>query len=376
MRGEVVDPTPQRVEVLGREVVERHPAVRFRRAHRGDEHAGARREPAEPAHDVAELLEAEVAREPGLGDHVVGELQRDPVLDDRVVGVGDVAERPGVQEHGLVLEGLHEVGLDRVAHDDGHRAGDPEIVGGHRASVAGRGHDDPAEPCAKVLEIARQGEDRHDLRRRGDHEALLPGDAVDLAAEPDHGVAELAVVDVEGARPGDRLGVDLERVAVVDRRVERGRQQVVRRGDRVEVAVQVEVDLFHRDDLGVAAAGAAALDPEDRPHRRFAQGEDHVLADRAEALGERDGGRGLALAGLRRRDRRRDHELAVRAVGEAVQDRQRHLGSRRAVRAELLGLDPGVGRDLRDRAQLRGLGDLESGQHVRTLLGDGGVTGH
>ncbi len=106
------------------EVVERHAPVGLRRADRGDEHAGAGREAAEPAHDVAELLEPEVAREARLGDDVVGELQRDAVLDDRVVRVGDVAERTGVQQDRLSLERLDEVRLDRVAHDHRHRAGD------------------------------------------------------------------------------------------------------------------------------------------------------------------------------------------------------------------------------------------------------------
>ena len=118
-----------------------------------------------------------------------------------------------------------------------------------------------------------------------------------LPAEPDHGVAELAVVDVEGARPGDRLSGSIPSgLPWIDRRVERGRQQVVRRGDGVEVAVEVEVDLLHRHDLRVAAARAAALDAEDRAHARLAKREHDPLADRAEALGERDGGRGLALA--------------------------------------------------------------------------------
>ena len=139
----------------------------------------------------------------------------------------------------------------------------------------------------------------------------------------------------------------LERVAVVDRRVERRRQQVVRGRHRVEVAVEVEVDVLHRHDLRVAAAGAAALDAEDRAHRRLAQAEHHLLADLAEALRQRDAGRRLAFAGLGRRDRGGDHELAVRALGEAVQDRQRRPCPVRAVRPELLGLDARRRGDLR-----------------------------
>ena len=42
-----------------------------------------------------------------------------------------------------------------------------------------------------------------------------------------------------------------------DRRVDGGGQEVVGRGHRVEVPGQVEVEVLHRDDLAVAAAGGA-----------------------------------------------------------------------------------------------------------------------
>ena len=108
---------------------------------------------------------------------------------------------------------------------------------------------------------------------------------------------------------------------------------------RVEVAVEVEVDLLHRHDLRVAAAVAAALDAEDRAHARLAQAEHHVLADLAEPLGERDARRRLALAGLRGRDRGRDDQLAVGPVGEAVEDRELDLRAVAAVLLQLVGLD-------------------------------------
>ena len=49
----------------------------------------------------------------------------------------------------------------------------------------------------RSCEVARQREDRHDLGRRGDHELVLARDAVRLAAEADHRVAQLAVVHVD-----------------------------------------------------------------------------------------------------------------------------------------------------------------------------------
>ena len=176
-------------------------------------------------------------------------------------------------------------GFDRVPHHHRHRAGDPELLGRHRlAVVRSIGHDDPAEPRAQILQVGRQREDGHDLGRRRDHELVLARDAVRLPAQPDDGTrsSRSFTSSVRGHVIDWR--VDVQRVAVVDRRVERRGEQVVRGGDRVEVAVEVEVDLLHRHDLRVAAAGAAALDAEHRPHRRLAEAQHDVRAERAEAL--------------------------------------------------------------------------------------------
>ena len=228
---------------------------------------------------------------------------------------------------------------------------------------------DPAEALAQVGDVGGEREDRHDLGRRGDDELVLARDPVDLAAEPHDRVAELAVVHVERPGPRDRRRVDVQRVPVVQRRVERGGEQVVGGRHGVEVAVQVEVDLLHRHDLRVAAAGAAALDAEDWSHRGLAETEHRALADLPEPLGERDRGGGLALAGLRRRDGSGDDELAVGPLREALEDRKGHLGSIPPVRLQLLVGDPRLGGDLRDGAQDGLLRDLESALHPAQASG-------
>ena len=60
--------------------------------------------------------------------------------------------------------------------------------------------------------------------------------------------------------------------------------------DRVDVAGEMEVQVLHRHDLRVAAAGRAALDPEDRAERRLAEREHRLPADagRAPASSETD----------------------------------------------------------------------------------------
>ena len=52
---------------------------------------------------------------------------------------------PGVHERRLPLERLHDVRLDRVLHDHGHRAGHLQHLRRHRLAVDGRRHDDAPE---------------------------------------------------------------------------------------------------------------------------------------------------------------------------------------------------------------------------------------
>ena len=62
-----------------------------------------------------------------------------------------------------------------------------------------------------------------------------------------------------------RQRVDLELVAVHEMSVDHGGEQVVGGADGVDVAGEVEVEVLHGNDLGVAAAGGAALDAEHGP---------------------------------------------------------------------------------------------------------------
>ena len=58
----------------------------------------------------------------------------------------DVGERAAVENGGVVLQRLHQVGLDGVLEQHGHRAVGLEVAGAHRLAVAGVGDDDVAQP--------------------------------------------------------------------------------------------------------------------------------------------------------------------------------------------------------------------------------------
>ena len=234
----------------------------------------------------------------------------------------DVRERPAVHEGRLTLERLHEVRLDRVLEDDGHRARGLDPLGGHRLALVRLADRDAPEPLAEVAEVARDGDEGHDLARGRDVEPGLARRAVRAAAEARDDVPEVPVVHVHAAAPGDRERIDPRLVAVVQVRVDERREQVVRRGDGVQVAREVQVQVLHRDDLGVAAARRAALHAEHGAERRLAQAEHRLPPEGAESLRQGDGRRRLPLPRRGRRDRRDVDELRVRAVAEPIDDRE------------------------------------------------------
>ncbi len=314
--------------------------------------------------DVDELLGTEVGTEAGLGHDVVGELERRRRGDDRVAAVRDVGERTAVDERRGALEGLHEVGAERVLEQHGHRALGLQVVRGDGPLLARVAHDDVAEATLEVLERGREAEDRHDLAGDDDVEAVLARVAVGRAAQRDGDVAQRAVVEVDDALPRDPAYVDAQLVAVVDVVVDERGEQVVGELDRAEVAGEVEVDVLHRDDLGVAAAGGAALHAEHRAERRLAEADHGVLADTAETVAEADSRRGLALAGRRGADGRHQDEVRPLARGLGVEPVQADLGLVVAIGVDRVVGDVELRGDGADPLHLGGLGDLDVGEHV------------
>ena len=96
-------------------------------------------------------------------------------------------------------------------------------------------------------------------------------------------VAQLAVVHIDQAPPQHALEVDVQLVALVDMVVEHSGEQVVRRADGVEVAGEVQIDVFHRQTFGHSRRPAAPpLTPNTGPKEGSAQGDNRIFADMAQ----------------------------------------------------------------------------------------------
>ncbi len=126
----------------------------------------------------------------------------------------------------------------------------------------------------------------------------------------------------------------------------------------MEVASEMQVDVFHRHDLGVAAASRATLHAEARAERRLAQCNDGLLADLVQAVAQADRRGGLAFARWCRVDGGDEDQLAVRLGFQRVDIRQCHLGLGVAVGNQIRLRNAQLLADLHDRFHLGFAGNL------------------
>ena len=275
--------------------------------------------------------------------------------------------------------------------------------------------DDTAHAVAHIGQVGGQGQDGHDLGGDGDVKAGVAGH-VFFGAKTDLDLAQEAVVGIDHTAPGDAGRIDIQAgkagflgggqlvgIGLVDAEflqpAQHGRreltvalliggaqgveqlfvigllgfvenasvdgrgQQVIGCGDGVDIAGQVQVEIFHRDDLAVTAAGRAAFDAKGRTLAGLADaGEDPLAEVGAERLAQTHHGGALALTERGGSDGGHIDVLAIRDVLEALQHIQANLGFVSPVKLDLLWQQADFLSYQLDRLQLGCLSDLDIGR--------------
>src|SRR5215212_2482195 len=141
----------------------------------------------------------------------------------------------------------------------------------------------------------------------------------------------------------------------------------------MNIACQMQIEIFHGDDLGVAAARRAALDAKCRPLRGLADDRDDAFAQvRAECLTHANRRRGLALSQWSGRDGGHIDVFSVRTFREAVEDLELDLGFIGTIQFKLIFADAKFRRDLKDGFEFASLCDLDirgTGRSSLSLVG-------
>ena len=278
--------------------------------------------------------------------------------------MGDVGKGSTVHDGGVVLQGLHEIGFERLAQQHRHGAMRAQVARAHRRMLAGMGDDDIAEALLQIRETGGQAEDRHDLGGHDDIEAVLPRKSVAGTTQTAGDLPQSAIIHVDHALPAHAAYVYAELVTVVDVIVDERGEQIVGQGDRAEIAREMQVDVLHGHDLRIAAARRAPLEAKHRTLTRFAQADDGFPAESIQRIAQSYRGRRFAFAGRRRCHGRDEDQFAVRSGPELRRILQRDLGLVAAVGVDRIGGDAERRGDLRNGPQRGPLRYLNIRQHA------------
>ena len=120
-------------------------------------------ETAETALEVPELLESDVCTKTTLSYQVVTKLQADLVGNNRGLTDGDICKRSCMNQTGLALYCLHEVGIYRLNHPRGHCACHLKVLCGNGLSGLVVSNNDLADALSQVLEVVGNCKYCHDL---------------------------------------------------------------------------------------------------------------------------------------------------------------------------------------------------------------------
>ena len=263
------------------------------------------------AFDVEEFFRTEIRAEAGFGDDVIAVGQGHLGRQHGVAAVGDVGERAAVDEGRGIFGGLHQVGKQGVLQQDSDGACDAHVVHRERLAVISVAQQDIADAALQIVDVGGQAEDRHNFRGGRDVESRFGRNAVGRTSQPRYDVTKAAIVHVEHPLPLDLFQPLATVPVLVDVVVEQGGNHVVGRCHGVEVAREMQVDVFHRQHLRIAAAGCAALHAEAGTQGGFAQGDHRFLSDFVQAKRQADRYRSLADARLVRGDGRNQDQVVL-----------------------------------------------------------------
>ena len=117
--------------------------------------------------------------------------------------MGDVAERPHVDDGRLALQGLRQIGLHGVPQQRHQGADAAHFPGRHRLPILRPADHHVAQALAQIFVAGRQGQNGHDLRGGGDVEAALPHRPVNAAADAGDHLAQGPILRIRHPPPGD-----------------------------------------------------------------------------------------------------------------------------------------------------------------------------
>ena len=262
------------------------------------------------AFDVIELLSTEICTESCLCNGIVAILKSCSSSHDGIAAMSNVGKRTAMNKCWCSLCCLNQIWLQSIEKESYDTATYTHILYGKWLVILGDAQEDVIYTATKIIDACCKTHDSHDFRSRSDIEASLCLDAVLISYTGDD-AAETTVVYVHHAAPENLLQLESLCLVLETVVIQEGSNHVVGLCNGMEIASEMEINLIHRQNLGVTATCSTTLHAEARTQRWFAKSHYSLLANLLHTQGETHGYGGLAITSLGRTDSGNEDEMMV-----------------------------------------------------------------
>ena len=267
------------------------------------------------AFDVIELLCTEICTESCLCNGIVAILKSSSCSHDGIAAMSNVGKRTAMNKCWCTLCCLNQIWLQSIEKESYDTATYTHILYGKWLVVLGDAQKDIIDTATKIINACCETHDSHNLRSWRNIETRLCLDAVLISYTGDD-AAETTVVYVHHAAPENLLQLEFLCLVLETIVVQEGSNHVVSLCNGMEIASEMEINLIHRQNLGITATCSTTLHAEARSERWFAKCYYSLLANLLHTQGETYRYRSLTITSLCRADScNKDEMVILKLVG-------------------------------------------------------------
>ena len=216
--------------------------------------------------------------------------------------MSDVCKRATVDNCRNIFQSLNKVRFNSIFQESCHCTVSIDLTCGNSFACIVISNDDFAQAFFQIAKTGCQAKNCHNFGSNGNVKAVLTRYAMSFATQTNNDVTEFTVVHINNAFPNDTARVNIESIALLHMVVYHCRKEHMSRSNSVEVTGEVQVNIFHRNYLGVTATSSATLYAHARTEGRFTQCYDNAFVDFSQALCQADSSGRFTFASRSRGD--------------------------------------------------------------------------
>ena len=219
-----------------------------------------------------------------------------------VAAVSNVCKGTTVDNCRNIFQSLNEVRFNSIFQESCHCSVRIDLTSSNCFACIVISNDNLAKAFFQIAKTGCQAEDCHNFGSNSNVEAILARYTVSFATQTNNDVTEFAVVHINNTFPNDTARVNIQSVALLHVVIYHCGKKHVSRSNSMEVTGKVQVNIFHRNYLGVTAASSATFNAHTRTKGRFTQCYNNVLVNFSQTLCQANSSSGFAFACRSRSD--------------------------------------------------------------------------